>query len=103
MGRCPRRDAPAGLDRPAGVLDRAPPRGRRARRRDQDGNDVVDDSFLILLNGGRTDVTFVLPSERWGSKWSACIDTTKDAITEADATLSAAEPVKLVANSAMVL
>jgi len=71
--------------------------------RDQDGNDVVDDSFLILLNGGRTDVTFVLPVEQWGSKWTACIDTTKDAIDDGATTFSARDAVKLAANSAMVL
>ena len=43
--------------------------------RDDMGTPVIDDSFLLLVNGGRTTVDFVLPSEDWGTRWALRIDT----------------------------
>jgi glycogen operon protein len=43
--------------------------------RDTSGEPVIDDSFLLLLNGSREAVTFVLPSLDWGARWSLRIDT----------------------------
>jgi glycogen operon protein len=72
--------------------------------RDDLGNSVIDDSFLVLLNGSREDLSFVLPPARWGSRWSVCIDTTKPTFDEVDeGQLDAGTKVALAANSAMVL
>ena len=71
--------------------------------RDAMGTPLIDDSFLLLLNGGRVDLTFVLPDEDWGSRWSTCIDTTKDSLMAAERIVDAGAKITLVANSVMVL
>ncbi len=43
--------------------------------RDALGDPVIDDSFLLLLNGSREAVDFVLPSVEWGKLWALRIDT----------------------------
>ncbi len=43
--------------------------------RDAFGEAVIDDSFLLLLNGSRTPVDFVLPSADWGARWALRVDT----------------------------
>jgi glycogen operon protein len=47
--------------------------------RDANGEAVVDDSFLILLNGSHEDVQFTLPGFEWGTQWAIRIDTAHDA------------------------
>jgi glycogen operon protein len=42
--------------------DAIAPRGPR-------GEHVVDDSFLLLFNGGAEDRTFTLPHRRFGEQW----------------------------------
>ncbi len=43
--------------------------------RDALGEPVVDDSFLLLLNGSREKVDFTIPSREWGARWALRIDT----------------------------
>ncbi|AKV03425.1 Glycogen debranching enzyme [Labilithrix luteola] len=69
---------------------------------DDMGHPVLDDSFLVLLNGSRTDVSFVLPNAEWGSRWAMRIDTQREAMCT-DGELEAGATVTLVACSAMVL
>jgi glycogen operon protein len=40
-----------------------------------DGVPVVDESFLLLFNAGHEDVTFHLPSARYGKQWSVELTT----------------------------
>ncbi len=47
---------------------------------DERGEPVVDDSFLVLLNGSDETIDFMLPGQEWGSRWELCIDTRKDTI-----------------------
>jgi hypothetical protein len=50
------------------------------------------------------DLSFALPPPKWGSRWSVCIDTTKERIAGDDERqLDAGGPIALVANSTMVL
>jgi isoamylase len=42
---------------------------------DDEGNVIVDDTFLILLNGDRDRVTFLLPKNHRGIGWQVMIDT----------------------------
>ncbi len=44
---------------------------------DLDGNPVVDDSFLVLINGWSDDVAFVVPAGV-GGPWSVALDTAAD-------------------------
>jgi isoamylase len=43
--------------------------------RDQLGERVTDDSFLLLINGHHEAVTFTLPDQSYGRIWKAVIDT----------------------------
>ena len=45
-----------------------PYRGRR-------GEQIIDDSFLLLINAHHDDVTFTLPARRWGQKWAIELST----------------------------
>ncbi len=42
---------------------------------DDDGSALMDDSFLVWLNGSRDKVTVTLPSEEWGEGWRLRVDT----------------------------
>lgn len=42
---------------------------------DDDGDTIVDDSFLVLLNAGRDTVNFTLPELREGEAWERVLDT----------------------------
>ncbi len=41
------------------------------------GERLVDDDFLLLVNGNHTAATFTLPDENWGAGWSVLMDTTE--------------------------
>jgi glycogen operon protein len=43
--------------------------------RTQEGEPVVDDSFLVLVNASSEPVTFVLPSRRFGRRWDVVVQT----------------------------
>ena len=43
--------------------------------RDQLGERVVDDSFLLMFNAGHRHTTFTLPDETYGRAWQVVIDT----------------------------
>ncbi len=49
--------------------------------RDAAGEAVIDDSFLLFLNGSRKAVDFVLPDTSWGTRWALRIDTRRDSMT----------------------
>ena len=69
--------------------------------RDARGENVLDDTFLILLNGSHEDVTFTLPSLEWGQKWACRIDTSQDTMNDG-ATLDAAARISLPSHSLVV-
>jgi isoamylase len=69
---------------------------------DPEGNAIVDDSFLVLLNGAREDVQFVLPPpEPWGRRWSLRIDTNASSLGDGPV-FEAGSTVSLARNSAVV-
>ncbi|MBS2014547.1 MAG: glycogen debranching enzyme, partial [Deltaproteobacteria bacterium] len=70
--------------------------------RDAQGNAVIDDSFLVLLNGSRSDVAFTLPSVEWGERWSLRIDTSRPRMVD-DEEIVGGTTLTLAANGAMVL
>ncbi|MGW4422806.1 glycogen debranching protein GlgX [Streptosporangium sp. NPDC004631] len=39
------------------------------------GERIVDDSFLLLINGHHEDMTFTLPDARYGTEWQVVMDT----------------------------
>jgi glycogen operon protein len=70
--------------------------------RDDNGEPVIDDSFLLLLNGSRVDVDFVLPSLEWGTRWSLRIDTRLSSMSR-EGMYEAGARVSLAQNTMMVL
>ncbi|HEV2784811.1 MAG TPA: hypothetical protein VGV67_00370, partial [Solirubrobacteraceae bacterium] len=70
--------------------------GRRGER-------ITDDSFLLLFNGHHENVTFTLPSRRWGVEWELEL-CTGDPDAEAGALARCArESLDVVARSVTVL
>jgi glycogen operon protein len=66
------------------------------------GEAVIDDSFLLLLNGSRKSVEFTLPSLDWGKRWSLRIDTRESTILHEGEYVAGARVV-LDQNTTMVL
>jgi glycogen operon protein len=69
--------------------------------RDAKGDNVLDDTFLILLNGSHDDVTFTFPSAEWGQKWACRIDTSQDIMSDG-ATLEAGARLSMPSHSLVV-
>jgi glycogen operon protein len=70
--------------------------------RDAMGEPVIDDSFLLLLNGSRERVDFVLPGPEWGTRWALRIDTRKDSVVH-EGEYEAGARIRLDQNTMMVL
>jgi glycogen operon protein len=70
--------------------------------RDAMGEPVIDDSFLLLLNGSRKAVDFVLPGVEWGARWALRIDTRQPSVLYEGA-FEAGTRVTLDQNTTMVL
>jgi glycogen operon protein len=49
--------------------------GRTIPDRDEVGERVIDDSFLLLVNAHHQPTTFTLPDEAYGRVWEAVVDT----------------------------
>src|SRR5216683_4952535 len=49
--------------------------GEEISERTPDGQDVVDDSFLLLFNAYGEAITFTLPTRRFGASWQVEIET----------------------------
>ena len=69
--------------------------------RDAAGESVVDDTFLVLLNGSHDDIRFSLPGAEWGSRWALRIDTAQETMSSGDA-FDAGARVPVIAHSVMV-
>jgi isoamylase len=65
------------------------------------GEDVVDDSFLVLFNGAPESVTFTLPTEDYGTQWTVVLDT--DSQFEAGEVKAARAELGLAPRSLVVL
>jgi isoamylase len=71
--------------------------------RSQRGEPVVDDSFLLLVNGHHEDVSFILPAKRWGQTWTLELSTAVPAVDCDPPTFEARAPVEMIARSMIVL
>jgi len=49
---------------------------------DERGEQVVDDSFLVLINAHHEQIPFTLPGHNWGKRWIKVIDTAHDGFPE---------------------
>jgi isoamylase len=68
------------------------------------GEDIVDDSFLLLLNPGHEDAVITLPGGPFGEEWQPILDTGDASVTEADSKpIPAGHELMLMARSVAVL
>jgi isoamylase len=65
------------------------------------GEEITDDSFLVLFNGAPEPVTFTLPEAEYGETWTAVLDT--DSQVPVGATAPAKNTLSLARNSVVVL
>ena len=65
------------------------------------GERIIDDSFLLLLNGHHEPLAFTLPGDVYGKSWDVVFDTAAGLVNGEN--LKAADDVKLEARSTVVL
>ncbi len=70
---------------------------------DERGRKVGDENFLVLLNAYHEDVQFALPSFRPGTRWTAWMDTSREAGLRSVETYDGGAPYPLQARSMVVL
>ncbi|MFY0406366.1 glycogen debranching protein GlgX [Solicola sp. PLA-1-18] len=67
------------------------------------GEDITDDSFLLLLNPGHADVAMTLPDGLFGKVWQPVLDTADPTVDETADTVAALTAWTVVARSFVVL
>jgi isoamylase len=68
------------------------------------GQDIRDDSFLLLFNPGHEDIELPLPDGPFGKRWQPLVDTSNDTVSEdRSRALRAGTKRKVVARSVVVL
>jgi glycogen operon protein len=72
---------------------------------DRRGERVVDDRFLLLLNGHHDAIPFTVPPARWGAAWCLEVDTASGATpaVETATTYKPGDSVELEGRSVLVL
>jgi glycogen operon protein len=75
--------------------------GREIPDRTPDGQPIVDDSFIVLMNAGPEDVTFRLPPSRFGRVWTLELSTADPTLT--GVTYRHRESLELPARSLLLL
>jgi isoamylase len=70
---------------------------------DDTGTEVVDDSFLLMLNCHHEHIDFYLPAAPNGGAWQVVIDTNEPDFEQGSVTLHEGEFVRLVRQSLMLL
>jgi glycogen operon protein len=68
-----------------------------------DGQEITDDSFLLLINAHHEDVTFTLPARRYGHTWAVELDTADPGAEPGAETARARETITATARSVLVL
>jgi glycogen operon protein len=71
--------------------------------RGRQGEQIIDDSFLLLINAHHDDVTFALPARRWGNTWALELGTAEPQAEAGSATWTARSQIETVARSITVL
>ena len=74
--------------------------GEEIPYRGERGERILDDSFLILVNGHHEDAAFTLPVRRFGVRWEVAVDTSDP---QSKPAYTALDEVAVVARSMVVL
>ncbi len=67
------------------------------------GEDIVDDSFLVLFNAHHEDRTFMLPRRRFGAQWSLELSTADPRAAAASARYAARTELPVLSRSIVIL
>jgi glycogen operon protein len=70
---------------------------------DPRGRQVLDESFLLLVNGFHDDCEFTLPAAAFGEKWSVVLDTARPEVAAGVEELPAGGEMDLVSRSIVLL
>ena len=71
--------------------------------RDREGERIVGDTLLILINGNPGPIEFVLPDIEWGERWHLLLDTRSAAPPEETPASSASDRFRLIGRSMAIL
>jgi glycogen operon protein len=77
--------------------------GEEIPSRTPHGERIVDDSFLVLFNAHHEDVTFTLPTKRFGERWRYELDTADPEPDNGEEVVTARQEVVVTARSLVVL
>jgi glycogen operon protein len=67
------------------------------------GEDIEDDSFLLLVNGHHEDRTFMLPRRRFGARWTLELSSADPTCAAGTLTFGARTPIDVVSRSVVIL
>jgi glycogen operon protein len=67
------------------------------------GEEVEDDSFVVLFNSDHEDQTFMLPRRRFGAQWALELSTADPAAEPGTDSYGARTEVEVVARSIVIL
>ncbi|MGH3437864.1 MAG: glycogen debranching protein GlgX [Sciscionella sp.] len=77
--------------------------GSRCRSRARSGEQVGDDSWLLVLHGGAKDTELVLPAAEYGKRYLPAVDTSSPVVPDPDTTLDPGATIGLTARSLLLL
>ena len=78
--------------------------GRAIDERDERGERVVDDSFLLAFNAHHEDITFTVPDGEYASTWALVVDTATGSVHEpGDELVAGGATLDVTARSLVVL
>jgi glycogen operon protein len=69
---------------------------------DEHGEEIRDDSFVVLINANHEPVAFTLPSRRFGARWAVVLSTAEPQLPERD-TLPPRATVSVPSRSLLLL
>jgi glycogen operon protein len=67
------------------------------------GEEIEDDSFLVLVNAHHEDRTFILPRRRFGAQWSLELSTADPQAEAGSASFGARTEVEVISRSMLIL
>jgi glycogen operon protein len=67
------------------------------------GEEMRDDSFMLLFNGHYEPITFNLPTRRFGLRWKVALSTAEGRFGDDGAVVAAREPIDVESRSIVVL
>jgi len=77
--------------------------GSEIVERGPQGEDITDDSFLLIFNASGEDRSFLLPARRFGAAWDLELNTAEPSHEPGSARFAARSEVSLIAHSTLVL